>query len=41
MSVLVRPETDQDRKAVHHVNQAAFDGDAEAIAVVTLGVTCC
>jgi len=30
MSVVIRPETGQDRAAIWSVNQAAFEGDAEA-----------
>ena len=30
MNVVIRPETVQDRAAIWHVNQAAFEGDAEA-----------
>lgn len=30
MTVAIRPEDEQDRAAIWHVNQQAFDGDAEA-----------
>lgn len=30
MSVAIRPEAEQDRAAIWHTNQAAFQGDAEA-----------
>ena len=30
MSVVIRPETDQDQASIWNVNQEAFDGDAEA-----------
>lgn len=30
MTVAIRPEADQDRAAIWNVNQAAFEGDAEA-----------
>ncbi len=30
MNVIIRPETDQDRAAIWHANQAAFEGNAEA-----------
>ncbi|MEZ6131173.1 MAG: N-acetyltransferase [Planctomycetaceae bacterium] len=30
MTVAIRPEDEQDRTAIWHVNQQAFDGDAEA-----------
>jgi putative acetyltransferase len=36
MSVVIRSEAEHEREAVHHVNQAAFDGDAEANLVETL-----
>ena len=36
MNVLIRPEAEQDRPAIWSVNQAAFEGDAEANLVEAL-----
>lgn len=43
MTVAIRPEAKQDRVAIWHTNQAAFQGDAEANLVDVLrerGIRC-